>query len=318
MTAIKKKSKLKRISVIIVAVLLIFITVSMVVTKIVYDSVFVRYDGTISVTEEPLKGLVSNRENKVYYSGENKLSGYLYRCESSNDNNTLVVVAPGHNSSADNYLWQIKSLLDYGWSVFAFDSTGSCNSEGDSQVGFPQILSDLNSTIKYIEKNDRFGYNEIVLFGHSKGGYAACCALSYDYDISAVVSVSGVNSAMEGVIGLSTQHVGFLAYGNYGFLWLYQAMLFGSDTLNMCADEEISQSDVPVMVIHGNNDELIPMDKFSIISYSDEIESDNVTYYVCDKDDQNGHTNLLFDKDGTANDELMEEINAFLEQNIDN
>ncbi|MEE1075300.1 MAG: alpha/beta fold hydrolase [Acutalibacteraceae bacterium] len=310
-----KKSVFKRIVVIIIAVLIFFSAISMVATKIVYDNIFERYDTKIEIPAT-LSDIVNGREKKEYYSGQNMLTGYLYRADINNSQNGLIIIAPGFHAGTDNYLWQIKSLLDYGWSVFVFDTTGSCESEGESSVGFAQILPDMEATIKYVEKNNRFGYNDIVLLGHSRGGYAACCALEYDYDIAAVISVSGINSAMEGVIGSAVDYVGPLAYGNYGFLWMYQAMLFGSKTLNTNADEAISNSDVPVLIIHGENDTEVPLDEFSIISHSDEITSKKVEYLICSEPYQNGHTDLLFNKDGTANDKLMAEINDFLIKNI--
>ena len=311
-----KKSTLKRVLIIIITALIAFSAVSMIATKIIYDSIFVRYDGEPIPAAAPLTDMVNSREKQEYYSGNNRLSGYLYRSHGDNATGTLIVLAPGFHAGADDYLWQIKSLLDYGWSVFAFDATGSCDSEGDSYVGFPQVLWDMEATLDYIEENDRFGYDEIALMGHSRGGYAVCCALGSEYDISAVVTVSGVNSAMEGVIGSATEYVGPLAYGNYGFLWLYQAMLFGPETLNKNADEEISNSDVPVLVIHGAMDEDVPIDRYSIISHADEIESDRVEYVICSEPDQDGHTDLLFDEDGTANRELMAQINDFLIRSI--
>ncbi len=312
----EKKFTSKRILIIIIAVILIFCTVSMAVTKIVYDSIFVRYECEMNEPPEPLSAIVEQREEKKYPSGKNALSGYLYRASDALSNNTLIIIAPGFNACADNYLWQIKSLLEYGWSVFAFNTTGSCSSEGNSTVGFPQELHDIKSTIEYVEKNNRFGYNDIVLLGHSRGGYAACCALEYDYDIAAAVSISGINSAMEGVIGSAAEYVGPLAYGNYGFLWLYQAMLFGTETLNASADDAISHSDVPVLIIHGENDTSVPINRYSIVSHKDDITSKNVEYIIRSSPDNNGHTDILFDDDGTANDEVMKQINNFLIKSI--
>lgn len=312
-----KKSLIKRISIIIITVLVVFSIISMTATVIIYDSIFARYDGTQTKIPVSLTQMVNVRERKEYPSGENQLTGYLYRNSGEANKNTLIIVAPGFHAGADDYLWQIKSLLDYGWSVFAFDTTGSFNSEGKSHVGFSQELLDMEATIKYVEKNNRFGYNNIVLLGHSRGGYAACCTLALKkYNISAVVAISGVNSSMEGVIGAATEYVGPLAYGNYGFLWLYQTMIFGSETVNLSADEAISQSDVPVFIVHGSNDEEVPLKKYSIISHRDDITSDNVEYFICRERNQNGHVSLLFDKDGTANDKLMAEINNFLIKNI--
>ncbi len=311
----ERKFRIKRILIVIITVLIALSAISMVATKFIYDGIFARYDSIAEIPAE-LAETVSSREKLEYYSGENRLQGYLYRSEAENRHDDLIIMATGINSGADDYLWQIRSLLDYGWSVFAFDATGCCESEGDSAVGFAQILLDLNETICYIENNNRFGYNRIVLFGHSRGGYAACCALEYEHDISAVVTVSGINSAMEGVIGSSAQYVGPLAYGNWGGLWLYQTALFGGDVVGLTADDAISSSDVPVLIVHGQNDKGAPTDKYSVISHRDEIESDSVEYIVCTDKGQDGHTSLLFGEDGRANERLMSQINDFLVRSV--
>ena len=38
--------------------------------------------------------------------------------------------------------------------------------------------------------------------------------------------------------------------------------------------------------------------------------------FICDDPHQDGHTNLLYDLDGTANDELMEQVHAFLTESV--
>lgn len=293
------------------AALLLACTVSMTATKLIYDSIYDRYDQSAPVPEA-LQSLTDARQAHHYDSGENRLSAWLYRCQDENARDALVILVPGFHAGADSYLWQIRSLLDFGWSVLAFDATGSFSSEGSSARGFPQILCDLEATLKYVEKCQRFGYNDIVVLGHSQGGYAACCALTLEYDIAAVVSVSGVNSAMEGVIGLANQYVGPLAKGSYAFLWTYQALLFGSARLNLRSDEAISQSQVPVLVIHGASDDRIPLDEYSIISYSDRIDSITAEFLVWSEDGQDGHTSVLYDADGTANHALMARIHDFL------
>ncbi len=310
-----KKSKFKRILKIIIIIFLIFSIISFVATKVIYDSLFPRFDGAVDIPVA-LSDFISTREDLSFLSGENKLQGFLYKPEKPNDENALIVLIHGANSYSDAYIWQIKELSELGWAVFAFDATGCNRSEGDGAVGFGQKHDDLNSALNYIEKNDRFGYNNIVLLGHSLGGYAACCALSSRQDISAVVSVSGINSAMEGTIGAAKQYVGPLAYGNYGFLWAYQALLFGAEKTNLKASEAISESNVPVLIINGDKDETAPLDETSIISHRDEIKGDNAEYIIRTSPDASGHTNLLFDPDGTANNEIIEQINSFLIKSI--
>lgn len=312
-----KKPTWKRVLTIILIVIVAFCATSMVATKFIYDAIFVRYDGTPAEVPQQLEEMVAGRESSNFLSGDNELTGWLYRCEGAQANGHLVLIAPGFHAGADDFLWQIRSFLDYGWSVFIFDATGHCTSEGDSAVGFPQLLCDVESAINHIENHDRFGYNNIVLFGHSQGGYAATCALAGDFDVSAVVTVSGINSAMDGIIGKAREYVGPVVYGNYGFLWLYQVMVFGGDIANRNAADCINESGVPVLIVHGTGDTTVPMDQFSIISHREQIRAENVQYFLCDDPLQDGHTNLLYDLDGTANDELMEQVHTFFSASID-
>ncbi len=301
-----KKFNLKRILFIIITSILAFCVVSMAATKLIYDSIFARYDQAAQVPQA-LTAMVQERQVHSFPSGDNELTGYYYPAPEGGAAHGLIVLVPGFSAGGDDYLWQIRELGDYGWAVFTFDATGTLRSEGKNQVGFSQAISDLEAALKYVENNQNFGYNDVVLMGHSRGGYAACCAQQTE-NVAAVVSISGINSAMEGIMHMSSQVVGPISYGNYGFLWLYQAMLFGADTLGLQAAEVISKSNVPTLVVHGTMDSQVPMDTCSIISHRDEITSSQVEYLLCDA----GHTDLLYGQDGTANNALMEDIHTFL------
>ena len=288
----------------------VFCIVSMIATKLVYDGIFVRYDPAPASPPAALSAVVAARETVSFLSDENRLNGYLYRAAGENALDALIVLAPGYHACADEYLQQIDALLRYGWSVFAFDPTGSCHSEGGSSVGFPQELCDLKAALAFLEENERFGFSQLVLLGHSRGGYAACCAAG-ETDVAAVVTVSGINSAMEGVMSASVEAIGPVAYGNYPFLWAYQTLLFGGEIANADAAQVLSETAVPVLIVHGQQDTTVPTDKYSILSHRDEIDSGAVEVYICEDAGQDGHTNLLFDADGTANDALMEKIHTF-------
>ena len=111
---------------------------------------------------------------------------------------------------------------------------------------------------------------------------------------------------------MSVDTIGPISYGNYGFLWLYQTMLFGKNTLNLKASESISHQTVPVLVIHGTEDTRIPADSCAISAYQEEITGAPVEYYLYPA----GHTDLLYDTNGTANDVLIEKIHEFLARNL--
>lgn len=288
----------------------------MVVTKVVYDSIFERYDPEPEALPSELEALVAQRQELEYDCDGLTLAGYLYPCTGENPQDTLILLAPGFHAGGDDYLWQIRSLLARGWSVFTFDPSGSCGSDGDSYQGFPQEIADLDATLTYIEENSRFGYKSLALLGHSRGGYAAGCILGYDYDLAAVITVSGVNSAMEGIMAYSTDYAGPLAYGNYGFLWAYQAMLFGADTVSLQAHQTIAESDVPVLVVQGADDASFPPEEYSIYAHRQQICREGVEYLLLDQPGQSGHTDLLFQGTNGANEELMEQISLFLQESI--
>ena len=121
---------------------------------------------------------------------------------------------------------------------------------------------------------------------------------------------------MDAIIEPATRYVGSLAYGNYPMLWFYQAILFGTDVLNVEAVHAINQADVPVLIVHGSTDDTVSVDKTAIIAHRDEIKSEKVEYYLCDQPGQSGHTDLLFDRDGTENDVLMTKIHEFYQRSI--
>ena len=307
MTSSKKKS-LKKVLRVSIIVIIIFILVSSVATKLVYDSIFDRYDSG----KDTMQSVgFADYSHHNYMCGENKLSGHLYNTEKSDD---IIIIVPGFHAETDNFVPYINEFCKNGFDVFTFDPTGHGESEGDSCIGFPQIINDLNSTIDYL--SSKTDYENIYLFGHSRGGYAACCALKDNDNVSGVVSVSGVDSSMDAIMALSTDAVGFIAYGNYPFLSLYETMLFGSELSSRSASECISESDVPVMIIQGKNDEDIPSDSYSIYSKKEDILSDNAKFVLYDNPGKDGHTSILFDNSQKANPDIVKYAVDFFKNDI--
>ena len=321
MSKLKKSKKGLIIIIILCAVFLI----NFIITKLVYDSCFI-----FNIDTDQAYTYILNDFREVYFeSGKNTLSAYLYDAkalktgeETSSKgsdktckNDALIVIAPGLNAQALDYRHQIKSFVDNGFSVFVFNPTGIAQSEGYSSVGFSQELIDLDCALDFIESKDNFGYNHIILFGHSVGGYAVSCVSAYGHTVDAVVSVSGINSAMEGVMEPSVKTIGYIAYADYPMLWLYQAILFGADNVNICANDVISSNDTPTMIIHGKGDERVSYEQYSIISHKDDIDNKNAEFLLWDNPQNDGHVDILYDNNG-FNNELMDKINNFIKESL--
>lgn len=301
----KKKRRKKTVIRVIVIVVVFFLVSNAIATKIIYDSIFNRYDGTPDFELDEYSDLINNRMEIGIAEGKETLQGYFYDVE---DEQGLIVVAPGLHAGADDYLPMTGYFVAAGWDVLSFDPLGCCKSTGKSTIGFSQEIEDLDAVLSYAKAN--FPDEKIVLFGHSRGGFAVCSMLDGKHEIDAVVTVSGINSAMEAIIGLSERYIGKAANLNYFNLWAYQVILFDKATMDIEADDLISASDVPVLVIQGSEDHTAPTDEFSVYSHSAEITSQSVEYTLCTEEGSNGHTDLMFDEDG-VNDALMAEIIEF-------
>ena len=303
--AAKANRKKKRVLRVITITFAAFVLLSLAATKLVYDGIFRRYDPQTAACS------CVEREMPRFMAGENELQGYYYP---SSEKKVLVLLAPGFHAGADSYAQQIRCFQERGWGVFSFDPTGSYESGGESYVGFPQEIYDLSAAIDYLDSCDRYGYEALVLFGHSRGGYAVCAMAASDYDISAIISVAGVNSAMDAVIEPAADAVGPLAYVNYPFLWLYQSLLFDYDTANLEVSELLNSTEIPTLIIHGVADETVSHDAHSVMAHRAEIQSGNVHFLSWEERGAQGHVDILYDTDGTANEELMAEIAAFIEK----
>ena len=273
------KKKLQKYSIILFIILALFSIVSFIVVKSVYDQNFKRVNRPDYTVTGGLIDYekVSNdypRSNVSFYSGKNLLAGYLYGAE---NNKGLIVVAHGLGGGADSYLPQIMYFVDHGYRIFAYDCTGSYDSEGKSIKGFPQAVLDLDAALSFLKNDESLNHLPLFLFGHSWGGYAVANILNYDYDIKAVVSVAGVNSAKEFIGNQMVDMLGWFGYIEKPYLSLYQRILFG-DVYQLSAVSGINKSKIPVLIIHGEDDETTLYERDSIIRLKDKITNNKVQY----------------------------------------
>ncbi len=304
----KKRSAMSLLKIGLIIFIGVFMIVSMITTIIVYNSQFPRYDRPDMTIHA---GLIYEDLEDTYPrtlvsfdSGKNKLQGYVY---GENNNQGLVVVAHGIGGGADSYLPQITYFVDQGWQVFAYDATGSYDSEGKSTRGFPQSLLDLDSALTYINSQSDYDDLPILLFGHSWGGYAVANILHYDYDIAGVVSLSAPNSASEIILEQGEQMMGGFIYTQAPFLWLYQTALYGKEA-SFKAVDAINKSNTPVMIVHGIHDETILYDGSAIISNKDRFTNPNVVIHTLTEVGQSGHNDLFKSKASIA---YIDEVNIF-------
>ena len=111
--------------------------------------------------------------------------------------------------------------------------------------------------------------------------------------------------------------MGAFAYVIAPFMYLHQRILFGNK-LDITAVDGINKSGVPVLLVHGSEDKTVRIDGSAIISCKEKITNSNVQYLLWEKENQNGHMDILYDaqnheRRSKVNEELMGKIVEFYE-----
>lgn len=264
----------------------------------IFHKVFARQEkeeDAISLRYKDISGL--RRKKVTIVSGSTHLTGYLYGEQTAKG---LVVVCHGIASGGEDNLSMVKYMLDDGYQVFTFDYTGVYESEGSSSVGFYQAVKDLNAVLGYIEASASLKNLPVFLYGHSWGGYTAAAVLNFKHNIAGVITISGFSSPM----AITKEAAGriiptLLVDLLLPFAALYQRIVFGKN-YNLSAIDGINSCDVPVLVMHGKEDEVISYEGSSIIAQRSHITNPNVEYYTETRPGKSNHMGIFFTKGGTA------------------
>lgn len=267
---------------------------SVLLVRKIFRRVFSRNDrleDSVSLWYKDLQGI--NRRKVTIAAGAARLVGYIYGEPSEKG---LVVICHGIGSGGEDNMCMAQYMLQAGYQVFTFDYTGVYESEGASSLGFYQSVKDLDKVLSYIEKA---GWRDtpVFLYGHSWGGYTVAAELNLDHKIAGVVSVSGFSTPMTIVKEASAKLLGrVFSVLEMPFAALYQRVLFGRN-YNLSAVDGINRTDVPVLVMHGTEDEVISYDHASIIACRNRITNPHVQYYTENRPGKSGHVNIFYTKE---------------------
>ncbi|MDD5923560.1 MAG: alpha/beta hydrolase [Clostridia bacterium] len=283
-----KKRTTKRVILSLMVFFLVFLICNFAFSAVFFKVAFGRYDYDGISIELSYDSTLSAypREPIEFYSGKNKLCGYLYGEKNSVG---LVLIAGGMRSTADSHLPEIMHFVDNGFCVLAYDGTGMNNSEGKGMVGLSQPKRDILSAIEYIECQPSLKNLPILIYGHSAGGYGAITATEHK-NVTAVVSIGGFESPIDMMMCKANQYAGIFAKMGYPFLLVQNSITFGKDA-NVSATDIINSTSTPALIINGAYDAIVPFE-CSLASHSDEIINPNVTCVTLDNEYRSEHSSM--------------------------
>lgn len=214
----------------------------------------------------------------------------------------IVVIGHGVTGNKDRpaLVALAEGLAAAGISVLRVSFSGNGESEGaftDSII--TKEVADLGSVIDTLE-----GYN-VCYVGHSMGGAVGVLRTATDERIQALVSLAGM---------VHTQAFAEREFGDVtpdaGFMWdepdcpLSQAYMDDMATIDSVA-KRASQFDVPWLLVHGTEDDIVPIEDSRDILQHANAQTDLLELPGVDH---------VFSNDGTAI--MVEKVVAWIDQNL--
>jgi len=299
--SLKKKSLLKQIVIYTLIAIIVYCCVSFAFTAILFNQIFARGELNIYEIAPDYADIDAEQYPRMlvnFQSGSNQLQGYIYNAVVGAEG--LILPVHGFGSRADHYLPEIMYFVDSGWCVFAFDGTGTGESEGSSLRGLPQAEIDLRAALDYIYTDDTLNKYPVALYGQSMGAYAVATMLrDCEYEIAAAVCVSGFNTTFDAMQWQAKKSVGAISNLMYPFVPLYEFFLFGRDA-GGSAVAGINASEIPILIVYGTDDDTVPFDVIGIPAHADEITNPYVVFLPCDAAYRNQHCTVHLTQDAAA------------------
>ena len=286
-----RKKVLKRIVLILLITVLSFSLLSVGFSAVFWPALFPRNDAipAYALSYDDIDHHAYPREKIALSSTQGELSAFLYPKDSAKG---LVVIAGGIGSDCDAHLPEIEYFLDSGYAALCYSCTGVGESEGSSLIGLTQPALDLSAALDYAEGLSL----PIVIYGHSAGAHAAAIYAD-ERDIKACVCIAGFDRATQLMHDSAKVYLGLFADIEYPFMCLQNYFVFGSMGFES-ASENLSRSDIPVLLITGSYDKVVPY-SCSITAYSD-LQNPAVETLTVDSENRGTHTAIWLSEDSAA------------------
>lgn len=290
----------------------IFFVLPFIAMVFLYENTFgkrINAPQSISHTVDEFEGL--KRTKHTFLSDkEQQIVGYLYQRDGVKYKGAAVLAHGFGSGGHRSYLAAVDYLVRHGYLTFAYDVTGNDESGGKSVQGLPQGVIDLNYAITYAVGLEEFKGLPIVLFGHSWGGYSVSNVLKFHPEVKAAAVLSGFNRSTDLVESYARKMFGNFVKYLMPHEALYERLKFGEYATNT-ALESFAKSRMPVMVVQGSVDNIVPAEYGYDKWYDVYGDSDRFTFLWVEG---KGHGDVLFESSASrqaeAGQEGMEQAEA--------
>lgn len=207
------------------------------------------------------KDLGLDYEDAIITTGDGiELSAWFL--QSKKENAKTIILLHGYPADKGNILPTLSFLAE-NYNLFLFDFRYLGQSHGKYSTAGAKEVEDLLAATNYLKSR---GINEIGVWGFSMGGAVALMAAPKAPEIKAIVSESSYAR-----LDLMTRELYRLPLLNYPLAWLTElwAKLFlGIALKDVSPMDSAKNLDIPVLLVHSKNDEVIPFKNALLIQES--------------------------------------------------
>lgn len=218
------------------------------------------------LSNEDFKGL-KKEDNFFTNSKGNKIAYFFYEYQNQHNDKIILFlhgIGPGHTA----YMSEINTICEKGYKVLTLDYTGCDKSEGKNLYSINQPTEDVDELLNYLNLKE-----EVIVIGHSLGGYTCLNTINVHQNIKKAVVISGFLSLKKELDGLF-KHIPFSSYSSIRYekkLNMKYGKLNNTKYLKNTNDK--------ILFVHSKDDHLVPFNT-STGYVQRKIKNDNLQFVV--------------------------------------
>lgn len=213
-----------------------------------------RYDGSPTYEYFRASDLGIKEERFSFYSGKWKLTGSRYFLANKKPK-ALIIFFHGIGDGRASYIKEISYLVKAGYLVYAYDNTGSMESEGNKIISLDYSLLDQKAFFKFLDTDKAAIRLKRYAVGHSWGGYNALISAKREYKIEKIVSLAGFLTSYDLILSYLPKKLKFLKPICY-----IVARLFSPKSMSIKTRKIFEKSLTKVLYIQGEKDIVVPLE----------------------------------------------------------
>lgn len=206
-----------------------------------------RYDKEVGIPYYSYTDFTNLKQEALSFTNSKGIKiSYFYYYYPNYKEDKIILFLPGIGPGHTAYLKEIEEICKRGFKVLSLDYTGTDKSEGKYLLSLNTPTEDVNELLDYLTLD-----KEVVVIGHSLGGYTSLNLLNLRNDINKGVIISGflsVESLINSLVKSKFINKQILKYERKKYPHYYDL-----DNVSF-----LKESKKKILFIHSLDDQMVP------------------------------------------------------------